>query len=169
MQRAINLAREKMREGKGHWPFGCLIVKDGEVVGEACNDMGISLDPTAHGEILAIRDACKRLGTMDLSGCELYTSCEPCSLCTSAIFLTNISKVYYGAVLDDCRQYGSDHMALRDYVSKPIDRRATPSERLLGEEGRALLGEWAAMIEESSSLQEQRNRHPKVGERGSGA
>ena len=65
MQRAIDLAREKMREGTGYWPYGCVIVKDGEIVGEGCNDMGFSLDPTGHGEIVALRDACKRLGTMD--------------------------------------------------------------------------------------------------------
>ena len=147
MQRAIDLARTRMREGRGHWPFGCVIVKDGNIVGEGCNDMGFSLDPTGHGEIVAIRDACKRLGTMDLSGCELYTSCEPCSLCSSAIWLTNIARVYYGAALDDCLQYGSDFTPLRNDVGKPIHERTIPAERVLGEEGRALLGEWAALIE----------------------
>lgn len=89
MQRAIDLAREDARRPR---PLALRlphIVKDDEIVGEGCNDMGFSLDPTGHGEIVAIRDACKRLGTMDLSGCELYTSCEPCSLCSSAIWLTN--------------------------------------------------------------------------------
>ena len=165
MQRAIVLARTRMREGRGHWPFGCVIVKDGNIVGEGCNDMGFSLDPTGHGEIVAIRDACKRLGTLDLSGCELYTSCEPCSLCSSAIWLTNIAKVYYGAALDDCLQYGSDFTPLRNDVGKPIHERTIPAERVLGEEGRALLGEWAALIETTGAMKEERSRHAPIGER----
>ena len=165
MQRAIDLAREKMLEGTGYWPYGCLIVKDGEVVGEGCNDMGFSLDPTGHGEIVAIRDACKRLGTMDLTGCELYTSCEPCSLCTSAIWLTNIAKVYYGASLEDCRGHGSDFDPLRIDVGKRIHERTTPAERVLGEQGSALLAEWAALIEKTPSMQEERSRHAPIGER----
>ena len=165
MQRAIDLAREKMNEGTGYWPYGCLIVRDGEVVGEGCNDMGFSLDPTGHGEIVAIRDACKRLGTMDLSGCELYTSCEPCSLCSSAIWLTNIAKVYYGASLEDCRGHGSDFEPLRIDIGKPIHERTIPAERVLGEQGSALLAEWAALIEKTPAMQEERSRHAPIGER----
>ncbi len=165
MRRAIDLAREKMRAGEGHWPFGCLIVKDGEVVGEGCNDMGFSLDPTGHGEIVAIRDACKRLGTMDLSGCELYTSCEPCPLCTAAIWLTKIAKVYYAAAIEDCRLVGSDHLPLRGEVARPIHERTTPAERLLGDEGRALIAEWAERIARDPALQRERARMAPIGER----
>ncbi len=169
MQRAIALAREKMLEGTGYWPYGCLIVREGEVVGEGCNDMGFSLDPTGHGEIVAIRDACKRLGTMDLTGCELYTSCEPCSLCSSAIWLTNIAKVYYGASLEDCRGHGSDFDPLRRDVGKPIHERSIPAERVLGEQGSALLAEWAALIEKTPAMQEERSRHAPIGERSGSA
>ena len=153
MQRAIDLARAKMLEGGGYWPFGCYIVKADEVVGEGCNDMGASLDPTAHGEIIAIRDACKRLGTMDLSGCELYTSCEPCSLCASAIWLTRIDKVYYDAAIEDCLLTGSDFAPLRLDVGKPIHERTIPAERVLGDEGRALIAEWAGIVEQDPELQ----------------
>ena len=165
MQRALDLARGKMLEGRGHWPFGCIIVKDGEIVGEGCNDMGFSLDPTGHGEIVALRDACKRLGTMDLSGCDLYTTCEPCPLCYSAIWLTNIAKIYFGASLNDCLQYGSDFKPLRRDVAKPIEQRSIPSACVHGDQGRKLLGEWASLIEETPAMQEERNRHVPIGER----
>ena len=142
MQRTIDLAREKMREGSGYWPFGCIIVKDGEIVGEGCCDMAIVNDPTAHGEVVAIRDACKRLGTLDLSGCELYSSCEPCSMCVSAIWYTKVDKVYYAAVLEDTLVFGADYRPLQHQVSLPIEQRSTPAERVLGSEGRKLLQEW---------------------------
>ena len=155
MQRAIDLAREKMLEGTGFWPFGCYIIKDDKIVGEGCYDMGFSLDPTGHGEIIAIREACTSLGTMDLSGCDLYTSCEPCSLCASAIWLTKIDKVYFGAAIEDCLLNGSDFTPLRHDVGKPILDRTTPAERVLGEEGTALIAEWAELIKNSPELQRQ--------------
>jgi len=152
MHRTIDLAREKMLEGSGFWPFGCYIVKDDVVVGEGCNDMGFSHDPTGHGEIIAIRDACKRLGTMDLSGCEMYTSCEPCSLCASAIWLTQIDKVYYAAAIEDCLLTGSDFAPLRHDVGKPINERSTPCEHLLAKEGRDLIAEWAGILENDPAM-----------------
>jgi len=152
MQCTIDLAREKMLKGSGYWPFGCLIVKDDIVVGEGCNDMGFSRDPTGHGEIIAIRDACKRLDTMDLSGCELYTSCEPCSLCASAIWLTKIDKVYYAAAIEDCLLTGSDFTPLRHDVGKPIQDRTTPAEHVLATEGRNLIAQWASILENDQEM-----------------
>ena len=141
-----------MPEG-GYWPFACVIVKDDEVVGEGCNDMAISNDPTAHGEIVAIRDACKRLGTLDLSGCDLYTSLEPCSLCASAIWLTKIRRVYYAAALEDTLLYDADFSPLPKDVGLPIQERSTPSERVLGQEGRTLLEEWTEIVRKDPELQ----------------
>ena len=128
--------------------------------------MGFSLDPTGHGEIVAIRDACKRLGTMDLTGCELYTSCEPCSLCTSAIWLTNIAKVYYGASLEDCRGHGSDFDPLRIATSaSAFTSGASRPSACSAREGSALLAEWVALIEKTPAMQEERSRHAPIGER----
>ncbi len=142
MRRAIALARDKTRAGLGR-PFGCVIVKDGTVVGEGYNNMDQAHDPTAHGEIVAIRAACKHLATIDLSSCVLYTSCEPCPMCTSAIFYARIAKVYYAAAAEDTTIIGNRPGALRAEIAKPIAERALPSAQLLAEEGRALLAEWA--------------------------
>ena len=92
-------------------------------------------------------------------------ACEPCSLCTSAIWLTNIAKVYYGASLEDCRGHGSDFDPLRRDVGKRIHERSIPAERVLGAEGSALLAEWAALIEKTPAMQEERSRHAPIGER----
>ena len=125
MGRAIDLAREKMLAGEGR-PFGCVILKDGEVV--------------------AIRDACKRLETLDLSGAELYTSCEPCPMCTSVIYLASISKLYYAASADDTELFGNDPRRMRREVGKPIGERQLANEQLMAIEGRALLLEWAESL-----------------------
>ena len=99
-------------------------------------------DPTAHGEVEAIRDACRRLGTWDLSGCDLYTSCEPCSLCVSAMYFANVERLFYAASLRDSAALGADISPLLSEVSLPVESRQMPSEQVLGTEGRALLEEW---------------------------
>ena len=141
MRRAMEIAREGMLSGQ-HQPFGCVIVKDGEIVGEGCNAVIKNHDPTAHGEVEAIRDACRRLGTWDLSGCDLYTSCEPCSLCVSTMYFANIRRLFYAASLADSAALGADISVLLSEVSRPVEARAMPSEQVLGTEGRALLDEW---------------------------
>lgn len=98
--KAIAEARKGITKGHGG-PFGTIIVKDGEIVGRGHNRVLVNADPTAHGEVTAIRDACKRLGTHDLSGCELYTTGEPCHMCLCACLWANISKVYYGCTIAD--------------------------------------------------------------------
>lgn len=142
MRRAIALSAEP-RPHPGDEPFAAVIVKEGAIVGEGRNSMGSQFDPTAHGEIVAIRDACRRLQTTDLAGCELYTSCEPCSLCVAAIWWSNIERVYYACTLADAHQLGFCSVdALAHEVGLPIHRRARPSERLLAEEATAVLREW---------------------------
>ena len=100
MKLAIEQAREGIRNGHGG-PFGTVIVKDGEIVGSGHNRVLVDCDPTAHGEVTAIREACRRLGTHDLHGCTLYTTGEPCHMCLCACMWANISKVYYGCTIED--------------------------------------------------------------------
>lgn len=116
MKIAIEEAKRGIREGHGG-PFGCVIVKDGAVVGRGHNEVLKLNDPTCHGEIMAIRDACRNLGTFDLTGCELYTTAEPCPMCSGAILWANIAKVYYGCSVSD-----TDRIGFRDKVfySDPV-------------------------------------------------
>lgn len=105
MELAIKEAQEGIREGDGG-PFGAVIVKDGKVVGKGHNMVIACNDPTAHGEMEAIRDACQRLNTFDLTGCELYTTSQPCPMCQCAIMWANIKKVYYGCTVEDADRIG---------------------------------------------------------------
>ena len=110
MKIAIEEAQTGIRAGHGG-PFGCVIVKDGEVIGRGHNEVIKNSDPTCHGEMMAIRNACKNIGTYDLSGCELYTTAEPCPMCLGAILWSNIRKVYYGCNISD-----TDKIGFRDKV-----------------------------------------------------
>ena len=110
MKVAINEARKGIKNGHGG-PFGCVIVKDGEIVGKGHNQVIKKQDPTCHGEVMAIHDACKKLGTFDLSGCELYTTGYPCPMCMGAILWANIGKVYYG-----CNVVDTEDIGFRDKV-----------------------------------------------------
>ncbi|SEH50347.1 guanine deaminase [Ruminococcus flavefaciens] len=110
MKIAIDEARTGITAGHGG-PFGCVIVRDGKVVGRGHNEVIKQNDPTCHGEVTAIRDACKNLGTYDLSGCELYTTAEPCPMCRGAIMWSNIRKVYFGCNIAD-----TDSIGFRDKV-----------------------------------------------------
>ena len=110
MKIAIDEAEKGIAAGHGG-PFGCVIVKDGKVIGKGHNEVLLQHDPTCHGEIIAIRNTCKDLGTIDLTGCELYTTAEPCPMCLGAILWANISKVYYGCGISD-----TDSIGFRDKV-----------------------------------------------------
>ena len=124
MEIAIEEARKGINSGHGG-PFGCVIVKDGNVIGRGHNEVLSMNDPTCHGEIMAIHDACKALGTFDLTGCELYTTAEPCPMCLGAILWANIDKVYYGCSISD-----TDEIGFRDkvffsepaHISEELDR-----------------------------------------------
>ena len=102
MQRAIELSIESIHSGGG--PFGSVVAKDNEIISEGMNRVTVNNDPTAHGEITAIRQACKKLNTFDLSGYELYSNCEPCPMCLSAIYWSHIEKVYYANTRDDAHK-----------------------------------------------------------------
>ena len=140
MRYAIELGRRKLQE-IGAAPFAAVVVRDGRIVGEGCNTVLIDHDPTLHGEVAAIRDACKRLGTFDLSGCDIYTSCEPCEMCVAAIWWARIDRVFYANALAD-----TAHMmpidGLTHDVSRPIGERSAPAQQLMAAEAYAVIEEW---------------------------
>ncbi len=133
MREAIQLSLDNMQKNAG-WPFGAVIVKDGKIIGKWWNQVTSANDPTAHGEIVAIRDACRKLGTFDLHGCEIYTSCEPCPMCYGAISRARIGKIYYGNTEHDAAAIGFDDSTFHDDIKKPFDQRDIPVEQLLHEE-----------------------------------
>jgi len=143
MQRAIALATENVRTGRGG-PFGCVVVKDGEIVAEGMNLVTSTNDPTAHGEVVAIRRACEKLGTFSLEGCEVYTSCEPCPMCLAALYWSRCSTIYYGNTAADAAAVGFDDSFLYDEVKKPLDQRAIPIRQLLHDEALGSFRAWTA-------------------------
>jgi len=116
LERAIDLSRQGMMGGHGG-PFGCIIVKGDEIVGEGCNRVTASNDPTAHAEVVAIRDACQKLNTFQLTGCEIYTSCEPCPMCLGAIYWARPSRVIFANTKDDAAAIAFDD----DFIYKEIN------------------------------------------------
>jgi guanine deaminase len=143
MRRAIALSRQNLETMAGG-PFGSVVVKDGQIVGEGRNDVLATNDPTAHAEIVAIRDAARRLGTFDLTGCEIYTSCEPCPMCLGAILWARLGRLYYANDRDDAKAIGFDDDAFYREVTLPPDQRSVPAARLLAEEARAVFKAWEA-------------------------
>lgn len=141
MREAIRLAAESATSGGG--PFGAVIVKDGAIVGRGQNRVVPDRDPTAHAEVLAIRQACRALDTHDLSGCEIYASCEPCPMCLGAIYWARIDQIYYASTRDDAAAAGFDDSLFYYEFGKPLEQRRTPSEQLLAEEATAVLVDWA--------------------------
>lgn len=141
MREAIRLSRYGMDTNEGG-PFGCVIVKDGEIVGRGNNKVTTTNDPTAHAEITAIRDACARLNFYDLSGCELYASCEPCPMCLGAVYWAKIKKVYFACTRLDAASIGfSDDIIYRE-IPKELDQRAIPIKQLLREEAMEVFNAW---------------------------
>jgi guanine deaminase len=141
MEQAIELSREQMGSGLGSY-CASLVVRDGEVVGQGWNTVVQENDPTAHCEINAMRDASGRLGTWDLSGCELYSTWEPCPMCVAAIFWARIDRVYYANLLADASDFGVDVAGVMEEVRLPVDQRSRRYERLLGQEALAVVEEW---------------------------
>lgn len=142
MRVAIRLSLQMMRRGKGG-PFGAVVVKGGRIVGRGCNQVTSANDPTAHAEIVAIREACRRLRNFRLDGCDLYTSCEPCPMCLSAIYWARIRKVYYGNTRADAAKIAFDDDVIYREVARPIARRTLMMKQLLHREARAAFVEWA--------------------------
>lgn len=143
MRRAIALATENVTSGKGG-PFAALIVRDGAIVGEGVNTVTVSNDPTAHGEVNAIRAAAKALGTFTLAGCELYTSCEPCPMCLAAAYWARIEAVYFGASAADAARAGFDDAFLYEELRMEASARKLPEVQVLGGEAWASFAAWIA-------------------------
>ena len=122
MEVAIDLSDDNFEKDYGG-PFGACIVKDGKIIGKGMNKVIKNMDPTAHAEIVAIRNACKKLGTHDLTGCEIYTSCYPCPMCLSAIIWANIKKVYYGNTKEDAADIGFRDDFIYDFIEKLEDNK----------------------------------------------
>ena len=144
MRRAIDLSAEKMRALKGG-PFGAVIVKDGRIIAEGYNQVTSLNDPTAHAEVVAIREACRDLQTFSLAGCEIYASCEPCPMCLSAIYWARLDRLYYANTRRDAARIGFDDDHIYGEVARPLDQRTIPTTRLLAEDALAVFKEWEAM------------------------
>jgi len=132
MKRAIELSVESVNKGGG--PFGSIVVKDNKIIAEGSNKVTPTNDPTAHGEIVAIREACKKLNTFTLSGCELYSSCEPCPMCLSAIYWARIEKIYYANTREDARKIDFDDSLIYTELQKSIDKRKISMIQILRNE-----------------------------------
>ena len=132
MKRAIELSLESVNKSGG--PFGCIIVKENKIVAEGSNNVTSSNDPTAHGEIVAIREACKNLNTFTLAGCELYSSCEPCPMCLSAIYWARIGKIYYANTRDDAKKIDFDDSLIYSEFNKNINERKIPMVQIMRDE-----------------------------------
>ena len=133
MQRAIELSIESINSGGG--PFGSVIVKDNKIISEGMNRVTVNNDPTAHGEIVAIRLATKSLNNFNLKGCELYSSSEPCPMCLSAIYWARIDKVYYANTRNDAQKINFDDSLIYSELIKKIDQRKIPMIQVMREEG----------------------------------
>ena len=140
MRQAIELAVENIKNGGG--PFGAVIVKDGAVVATGANRVTANNDPTAHAEVCAIRAACTKLGTFDLSGCVIYTSCEPCPMCLGAIYWAHIDKIYYGANQLDAASVDFDDSFIYRELELTPDKRNKPVENILHDEAQAPFRAW---------------------------
>lgn len=142
MREAISLATESVSRGGG--PFGAVVVKDGEIVAGSSNSVTLDNDPTAHAEVNAIRKACRKLGTFDLSGCTIYTSCEPCPMCLGAIYWANIGRIFYGNTRKDAGLIDFDDDFIYRELDRPVSDRHIPLIPLLRDEALVSFRAWSA-------------------------
>lgn len=143
MSEAIELSRNNINSGKGG-PFAAVIVKDGKVVASGTNLVTSTNDPTAHAEVVAIREACRVLNTFQLHGCELYTTCEPCPMCLGAIYWARPDKVYFANTRDDAAHIGFDDLFIYEEIKRPFSERKIPMEQKMSEEALTVFREWEA-------------------------
>lgn len=141
MRRAIALSRENVKRGGG--PFGAVIVKAGEVVGEGFNRVTATNDPTAHAEVVAIRAACKALDSFQLEGCTIYSSCEPCPMCLGALYWARPARLVFACTRVDAAQAGFDDELIYLELPLPVAQRRLPTITLLRDEGLAAFADWA--------------------------
>ncbi|MEQ1472338.1 MAG: nucleoside deaminase [Candidatus Acidiferrum sp.] len=149
MRRAIALALENVRSAQGG-PFGALIVKDGRVLAEGVNRVTVTNDPTAHSEIVAIREACRALKNFQLTGCDLYTTCEPCPMCLGAIYWARPARVFYACVAADAAAAGFDDAVIYEELRRPLSERRLPMKQLLREEALEIFSQWNRQTNKSA-------------------
>ena len=141
MKEAIALSRNGSSTNQGG-PFGCVIVKDGKIVGRGSNSVTSTNDPTAHAEVVAIRDACRNLSSFQLSGCQVYTSCEPCPMCLGALYWARPEAIFFAGTREDAAFGGFDDDFIYKELDRPVEARTIPLNNLLAAEGRELFVEW---------------------------
>jgi guanine deaminase len=139
---AIEQSLRNVREGRGG-PFGALVVRDDDVIARGANQVVATLDPTAHAEIVAIRAACLVLGSFQLEGCEIYSSCEPCPMCLAAIYWARPARLFFAAAKDDAAAVGFDDSFIYSEIAKPLDGRKLPVRQLMREQAKRAFDEWS--------------------------
>lgn len=143
MLEAIGLAQSNVENNNGG-PFGAVVVKNGKIVGKGNNQVTSSNDPTAHAEVVAIREASKKLGTFNLEGCEIFASCEPCPMCLGAIYWARINKLYYAGNQDDAAKANFDDSFIYKEISLPKEKRNIPSEQMMQDKAQEVFEHWIA-------------------------
>lgn len=141
MREAIRLSLDNVQTGKGG-PFGAVIVKNDKIIARGANEVTSSNDPTAHAEVVAIRNACNQLGSFQLDGCEIYCSCEPCPMCLGAIYWARPDKIYYANTKKDAAEISFDDNFIYDEIEQPIENRKLPTIQLLRNEAQVAFTEW---------------------------
>ena len=141
MLRAIELSISSAKDTGG--PFGCVMVKDDKIIAEGSNKVTFSNDPTAHAEIVAIREACKKLNTFNLSGCDLYASCEPCPMCLSAIYWSHVDNIFYANTREDAKKINFDDSLIYSEISKKNEDRKIPIKQMLRDEALKAFEIWS--------------------------
>src|SRR5690348_14753663 len=144
LERAIELSRQGMKDGQGG-PFGCVIVKGNEIIGEGCNNVTSTNDPTAHAEVVAIRDACKHLNAYQLNGCDIYASCEPCPMCLGAIYWARPDRVIYANTKEDAAAIEFDDDFIYQEINATMDDRRIPFIHAPHADALAVFKEWKNM------------------------
>jgi len=140
MREAIRLSRESVKNGGG--PFGAVIVKDGEIIAAASNKVTQDNDPTAHAEVSVIREAAKKLNTFNLSGCEIYSSCEPCPMCLGAVYWARLDKLYFANTKQDAKDIGFDDSFIYEEIDLPYEKRTIPNIQILRDEAFEAFKDW---------------------------
>ena len=146
MQAAIQLAIDGVPPGSGG-PFGAVVVQNGQIVGRGCNCVTSTNDPTAHAEVMAIRDACRNLGTFVLAGCEIYASCEPCPMCLASIYWARLERLYFGCTGPEAAAIGFDDDFIRQQFALPPAARSIPAQQLLAAEALAAFQAWTGKVD----------------------
>ena len=148
MSRAIQLSLENIRSGRGG-PFAAVVVKDGKIIAEGANCVTSTNDPTAHAEVVAIREACKSLRTFELKGCEIYTTCEPCPMCLGAIYWARPERVYFANTAADASKAGFDDSLIYEEIPRPHAERKIPLIPMMREEALEAFRAWESKVDKT--------------------